>query len=471
MAKPPLKEFQRENVEWIRAVGRGLLADEPGLGKSRSALEGLRGAGKVLIVAPSLVLETGVWHEQVELWGDDDCKYYVAPYSQLNRRVKTGKGSGSKPVNALRPEWRGHWDAIIFDEAHYLKGRGRDGHGTMVVKAAKALSRKADSVFLLTGTPIPNWDHELFTLLQIIHAEEGKTGGKYGSFWRWAEEWFITDRDWASPNEHAKVLKGLKACTSACMRRDPNDPCEHYMDFARGNLGSGYMRHLRADHLDLPPLEFVDVPTRLAGEGVTAYRSMRKDFAADIDGKEVLAWSQGAKHVKLDKITTSPWLLNPKGEPRGGKFEQLRSDLQKRTEPTVVFAHYRDSVEGATRIATSLGLRAGFIHGGTTEKQNAALVRDFKRGRIDVLIGSLETMSEGLTLTLADTAIMLERSYKPSRNTQATYRIHRMGQTKSCKIIRYLTPGTVDSGKEVLLQAKNDHQMRTLTAADLLRVA
>lgn len=175
--------------------------------------------------------------------------------------------------------------------------------------------------------------------------------------------------------------------------------------------------------------------------------------------------------MMLDKMTTSPWLLHKEGEPHGGKFERLRADVQKRTAPTLVFAHYRDSVEAAARVAESVGARAGFIHGGTSERQNAAMVRDFKRGRIDVLAGSLETLSEGLTLTVADQGIFLERSYKPSRNTQATYRIYRMGQDKAVTIRRYLTPDSVDMGKEELLQVKTDHQMRTLSAADLLRVA
>lgn len=83
----------------------------------------------------------------------------------------------------------------------------------------------------------------------------------------------------------------------------------------------------------------------------------------------------------------------------------------------------------------------------------------------------METLAEGLTLTIADTAIFLERSYKPSRNTQATFRIYRMGQDKAVTIKRYLTPNSVDTGKEELLATKNDRAMRTLTAADYLRVA
>lgn len=465
MSKPPLKEFQRENVEWIRRERRGLLADEPGLGKSRSALEGFAGADRVLIVAPSLILETGVWHEEVEKWGDDNTEYYAVPYSMLNRRIKTGRGDGTKPVNALRKEWRGHWDAVIVDEAHYIKGR--DSKWTWAVKE---LARHSDSLLLMTGTPIPNWSHEVFTLLQTIYPEEGKRGHEqFGSFWRWAERWFD-----CSPTVFSKgnpVVGELLECTPKCLRRNADDPCVHYQHFAAANFGPKYMRHLRDDHLDLPPIEYVDTYTTMGHDQKRYYTELKKQFATSIDGNDALAWSQGAKNVMLDKLTTSPWLLHKEGEPRGGKLEQLREDVAGRSQPTLVLAHYRDSVEAAARVAESTGAKAGYIHGGTSKRQNARLVRNFKSGKLDVLVGSLETLSEGLTLTIADTAIFLERSYKPSRNVQATYRVYRLGQDKSVTIRRYITPGTVDERKEELLATKTDRQMRTLTAADFLRLA
>lgn len=464
MSKPPLKEYQRENVEWIQRVKRGLLADEPGLGKSRSALEGFAGAGRVLIVAPNLILETGVWHDEVERWGDDDCKYYVGSYHQLNDRVKTGNGSGTRPVNRLREQFKGHWDAVIVDEAHYIKGRN-----TSWTWAVDRLAKDSDNMLLLTGTPIPNWAHEVFTLLRAINPEEAKPGAKYGSFWRWAERWFD-----CSPTVHSRgmpVAGELLECTSKCLLRNANDPCSHYRDFARANFGAHYMRHLRSDHLDLPPIEFLDISTDMERDARNAYRELRDDFATRIDNNDILSWSQGSKNVMLDKMTTSPWLLHKKGEPRGGKFEQLRHDLGNRTRPTLVLAHYRDSVEAAARVGESVGARTAYIHGGTTDRQNASAIKRFKAGKLDVLVGSLETLSEGLTLTVADEAIFLERSYKPSRNEQATFRVYRMGQDKAVTIRRYITPRSVDSGKEKLLATKTDRQMRVLSAAELLRAS
>lgn len=467
MAKPALHKFQEENVDWLKRVGRGLLADEPGLGKSRSALEGFAGAENVLIIAPSLIIETGVWHEEVEKWGDDNTTYRVAPYSQLNARVPLKGKPGTKPIKKLSDTWRGfkHWDAVILDEAHYIKGRD-----TMRTWAVKQISRRADRMALLTGTPIPNWAHEAFMLMQMIYPEKAYVGRELGSFWNWAERWFDCEPS-IHGGAHSKVVGDLLGCTPKCMRRPPDSPCKHYERFARENFGPHYMRHLRAQHLDLPPIDYSTVDTVLDAATKSAYRELKKNFATDIGEKEILAWSTGAKNVMLDRMTTSPWMLNKEGEPRGGKLEYLRSDLSRLDEPVLVLAHYRDSVEAAAHVATSAGRRAAYIHGGTTDLQNARTVRDFKAGKLDVLVGSLETLAEGLTLTVASTAIFLERSYKPSRNTQATFRIYRLGQDKACRIIRYITPGTIDSGKEVLLNAKNDHQMRVLTAADWLRAA
>lgn len=464
MPKPPLKEYQRENVDWIRRVGRGLLADEPGLGKSRSALEGFAGADRVLIIAPTLVVDSGVWHDEVERWGDDSTEYHLGTFTSLNVRKRTGNGTGTKPVSLLRDEFKGHWDAVIVDEAHYIKGRS-----TSWTWAVEQIAKNSDQALLMTGTPIPNWAHEVFTLLRAIHPEEAKRGGKYGSFWRWAEEWFDT-----SPTRFSNgnpVVGEMLACTPKCLRRNADDPCEHYRAFAAANFGERYMRHLRDDHLDLPPLKFIDIPTPMDLDTRRAYRELKKEFATTIEDNEILAWSQGAKNVALDKLTTSPWLLHKEGEPRGGKFEQLREDLSNRDRPTLVLAHYRDSVEAAGRIAESIGARVGFIHGGTSDKQNATVVKKFKAGKLDVLAGSLETLAEGLTLTVADQAIFLERSFKPSRNTQATYRIHRLGQDKECLVKRYITPSSVDQNKEKLLLTKTDRQMRTLSAAEFVRIA
>lgn len=457
-----LMPHQAQAVEWIQKVNRGLLGDPPGLGKTRVAIEAFDG-GKVLVVAPSLVISGGTWSDELAKWAKHPEGFQVVPYSMLNAREKTdpNRASTTRPVNKLRDEVKGKYDALIVDEAHYTKGRK-----TSWTWAVRDIAKRSGSLLEMTGTPVPNWAHEMFTILQAIYPERSKPGGDLGSYWRWVEDWFQVS---SSPfSDTAKIIGRLRACTSACKREfpDPASPCPHYLQFMDATIGDRFLRRRREDVLDLPPVSFQDVRVPMSADQGWAYRSLRKDYLATVDGEEVVAWSEGSKNVMLDKITTSPWLLTKQGKPRGGKLEMLRFDLEGRSQPTVVFAHYRDSVEAAAEVARDCGLKVGVVHGGVSKAQQGQVVRDFKAGKLDVICGSLETMAEGLQLTIADMLIFLEVSYKPSRNEQARYRIDRMGQDRPVTVRNYITPDSVDERKRVLLENKTDQQMRLMSARD-----
>lgn len=450
---PPLRDHQIGDVAWWEGIGRGLLANEPGLGKSRSAIEGSAGSGDVLIIAPGMVIDSGVWDDEINAWAQPGTDYYVAPYSMLNAR-KNGR-----PIKALRPDLKRDWGAVVVDEAHYAKGRNT--HWTW---ATHELARRTDRFLAMTGTPIPNWSHELFTILRMIHIAESQPGQRFGSFWRWAERWFdCSPTRFSAGNPVAGELLG---CTRACQARDPSDPCAHYREFAAHNLGAQWRRMLRSDCLDLPPLSVQDVDTPMTAAQRRIYGQMAKHFNTTVSGKEVLSWNHGARQTAIDRITTSPWLLNPEGAARGGKLEQLRFDLEGRSRPTLVFAHYQDSVDACKSVADSLGARSASVHGGTSAAHNRQAVADFKAGRLDVLCASLAKLAVGATLVQADMMILVERSWSPERNEQALFRVHRMGQTRPVTVRRYVTPKSVDARKERMLQGKSDRAVRMMTAAE-----
>jgi SNF2 family DNA or RNA helicase len=461
MSSPlPLAKHQTEGIDWIRQVRRGLLGDEPGLGKSRVAIEAFKDAKRVLVVAPSMVVAGGTWAEEIEKWDADPNKFVVAPYSMLNARVKTG-ARGTKPVKQLRPEYLGSWDALIVDEAHYTKGRS-----TSWTWAVEEISKRSSYVLEMTGTPMPNWAYELFTLLRVIWPDEAQPGRKYGSYWRWVEEWFqVSPSPFSSTGQ---VIGGLRRCSKECSSRPPLNPCEHFQEFAAANLGNRFLRRLRDECLDLPPLTTQVVRVEMNKNQKRLYRELKQELVTTTDsGAELVAWTSGSKQVMLDRLTTSDWMLDPKtAVPSGGKFDQLRFDLENRSRPTLVLAHYRQTVEACVAVAQSMGLTAAAVHGGISEALKSQAIADFKAGRLEVLVGSLETLAEGLTLTVADMAIFVEMSYKPSRNEQARYRVHRMGQTRPVTVKEYVTVDTLDQRKRVLLGQKTDQQMRVLSAAE-----
>lgn len=464
MSRPPLYAYQAEGVERIRTEGRILLADEPGLGKTRQTIEALDG-GRVLVVAPKLILDSGTWDDEIERWSDHPELWHQAAYSSLNLRKKTARG-GYAPTNGVREEYRGHWDALVLDEAHYVKNTG-----TTWTHAATSIGKQSDRLVALTGTPMPNWAHEVFTLLRLLYPDEAQSKPgqvvRFGSHQRWLSQWFVREVNPYSNQPGSELVGGLLGCLGdpTCSSRPANDPCDHWRAFTEANFGTRFLRRLRDEVLgELPPLTEERVLTPMDTTQARMYRELKKDWVTETEnGEEVVTWSIGARNVLLDRITTSGWFASMDGEPRGGKLERLRHDLSSRSQPTLVLAHYRDTVEACARVAETIGARAGFIHGGVSD--SGRIVRDFKAGKIDVLVGSLETVSEGLTLTQADMAIFVEKSYKPSRNEQAMRRVHRIGQTRPVTVLDYVTPKSVDENKRALLAEKTDQQMRALTAA------
>lgn len=172
MSRPELYPYQREGVDRIQAEGRILLADEPGLGKTRQAIEALDG-GRVLVVAPKLILTSGTWDDEIKRWSDNPELWSQAAYTGLVPRGGIHKDRHGKTTRVdVRPEWLQPWDAIVLDEAHYVKGRG-----TSWTLAVEQISKRIpDSAFVaLTGTPMPNWAHEVFTILRLLNPSYRET--------------------------------------------------------------------------------------------------------------------------------------------------------------------------------------------------------------------------------------------------------------------------------------------------------
>lgn len=475
-----LRPYQVEGVKFLASQPRAFLADEMGLGKSVQLLQAASSTtGPILVVAPAMVLDGGTWDDEIARWSTSPERYQTIPYTRLfNAGAKQPRSQDGRVLSywrspgqwerLLRPEIPKRIGVVIFDEAHYLKGRE-----SLRGNVGQAVARRADRVFLASGTPIPNYAPELFPLLQMLRPDQARPGGRYGSYWKWAGRWFEI-----IPGRFSRYEIGrMRGCGAACDERPPSDPCEHYLEFSRVELGDVFLQRRRDDVLtDLPPLTQVDIEVPMGPKQAAAYRSMKKDLVANIDGTEVVAWSQSAKHVQLDRLTTGLDLLLPDGPPAkatadNAKLARLAQDLEARSRPTLVMGHYRQTVEACAQVAKDLGMRVALVYGPTSKSDRLAAIRAFQAGQLDVLVGSLETLAEGLTLVQADCVIFVEKSWKPSRNEQAMRRVHRLGQTRPVTVLDYVTPKSIDVGKRELLRTKTDHQMAVLTAAQLTRIA
>lgn len=453
------RPYQREGTGFLRERGRAILADEAGLGKTNQLLLGAE--GRTLVVSPAMLEDVWIGLDSSDpgeaiRWRPDLIEQGMltwTSYSSLCARGPDKQGRNTKVLPRPAADVKGHWDTIIFDEAHYLKGRK-----TNWTMAATRL--KADRVFMATGTPLVNWAYEIFMPLCLLYPEATKPGQWLGSYWRWVERWFST-----TPSEHGGPHS-----------RDIGDLHFGYSweDFAEGNQLQGrWLRRWRDDVLaDLPPLTQQVIEVKMTPAQEQVYKRLKKELYARIEetGHEIVSWSKSGVWVKLMKLCTGIEVEDPDYSGQGAKIATVVELIRERTHPTLVFCAFRASAERTADALRGVGKRVGVISGYYSMADRKSVARDFRAGRYDALVGTLGTISEGLTLTAADTCIFLERDPRPSKNEQALRRIHRYGQDRPCLSIDLVTAGTVDSNIRELLATKTDQQMAAMKAFDAVQL-
>jgi SNF2 family DNA or RNA helicase len=205
-----------------------------------------------------------------------------------------------------------------------------------------------------------------------------------------------------------------------------------------------------------------------------AYDGLKMDYYAFIEasGEEIAAFSDGGLHIKLCQATTGIPTLTGDPEAFGScKLEALRELLIEREgAPVVAFCHFRATAQAVQALGRSLGRRVAVVDGSVEQAQRDLYVDDFQAGRIDLLVGTLATLAEGVTLTRSSTCIFVERSWRPSKNEQAMRRLHRIGQDAPVTVISIITTDSVDQGMTRRLMAKEAQAEGVLSAAEFARM-
>jgi SNF2 family DNA or RNA helicase len=430
------KPFQKLGTEFLLTQGRAILGDDPGLGKTNQCL--LAAQGRTLIIAPAMLRQ--VWFDEIEKWRPD-LDAQVISYSLLCRR------NGRRVLAYPRPEYDLPWDTLIADEAHYLKARD-----TKWTQAFHRLSLKVRRLYLATGTPIPNWAHEIYTLLLFTPPGDRR----FSNYRRWLLSWFDT---WNPPWGGLKIL-GLKRGVT-------------WDDFARGNdLNHCFLRRTREEVLpDLPPLTEQTLLVDMTPAQAKFYAKLKRDYLAWTEsGARVSAWSAGGLHTKLAQASTGVEVLDLQAPP-GGKLLAVRDlFLDRKHVPMVLFTQFRATARQVEQLAEAEGRRCARIDGSMSMTYRQFAIKMFQTGQLDTLVGTIGTISEGLTLTAADTCVFVERSWRPSQNEQAMRRLHRIGQTRPVTVIHLVTHDTVDERMLKVLAKKDDQIVNLLTAAEFARL-
>ncbi|KAH8897616.1 hypothetical protein GQ53DRAFT_712073 [Thozetella sp. PMI_491] len=129
----------------------------------------------------------------------------------------------------------------------------------------------------------------------------------------------------------------------------------------------------------------------------------------------------------------------------------------------VIFSHWTgmlDQIQHAlSPLLSTLGLKLVRIDGSCTLSQRRnALDRFNLENDCVIMLATVGSVGEGIDLSIASEAHIVEPSWNPMAEAQAVDRVHRIGQTRAVNVIRYCVRDSV----EVYIRWIQDHKLRLI---------
>lgn len=409
-----LMPFQEEGVELLAKTPRAMLVWDAGIGKTPTAVRACVKvkAERILVFCPPIA--TGVWRQHVQDWSE-----YGVRVLGANPPFEFFDGFGVRVVPYSRAvsvdmAWatlaKKHWDAVILDEAHYLKNPGAQRSQAVYgpeFDLVNSPCQNADRVWCLTGTPLLNHPNEFWTHLHAL-APQLISFPKLGVMTEpvFTERYCVTR---ATP--HGVRILGAKNAADLASRIKP---------FA-------FRKRAKDVLLDLPPLRIVEYPlpedTPISDELVAAMNQVLEAISAEaVADDELLAAFQSGSVA----FSTMRRLVGRAKAP--GVAALVKDTLEDaEDEKVIVFAHHREVI---TWLAQALrDYRPLVITGATLPPTREANIRAFQTDPdCRLIILAIEAAGEAITLHAARNVVIAEPSPVPAKNLQAIARAHRKGQ-------------------------------------------
>jgi len=425
--KGNLFPYQKLGVEFfINNNGRGLLADQMGVGKTLQSLAYVAHSEfkKILIISPALVKYN--WKKEVEKWTSLEAKV-INSTDGLEDLVDKLKSREVFIINYdILKKFIGfltavNWDVVIADECHALKSPRAKR-----TKLATKIIRKIPRVLLLSGTPFLSRPAELFTSLNII---DPKNWGDYYSY-------------------------SKRYCEGHQGRYGWDDRGASNIPELQQRISTYFLRRTKDDVLpDLPKKLFVNIPVVLSNDIASQYKLAEEEFGKYLikvkkktlgEVKKALQAEKLAKLGALRQLTTK------------GKFDsalEIIENILDSGEKVVVFSCYNEPLETLHKKFKNISV---LLTGSVDAKTRGEIVDKFQADKnCRIFFGGIKSAGVGITLTSATNVLFIDFSWTPADHAQAADRIHRISATADhVTIYQLYSKGTIDEFMYNLLEKK-----------------
>jgi len=419
LSRKNLHNYQKDIIEKAKSVPSMGLFLEPGLGKTTTALTIVaeQFKGTTLVVAPKRVAET-VWMEESQKWEHLKHLKIAKILGTPSQRLAALKSSSNVYlVNLENLIWlleqpKTQFNNLIIDESSRFKDPS-----TKRFKSLKKHLKNFERRIILTGTPTPQGMGDLWSQVGIIDLGQRLES----SLTKFRTKYMHPGKR----NPHTGVIYNweLNKGADAIIMDKVSDVC-----FS-----------LKAkDYLELPNVSYLIHKVGITYQIRNTYDTLKKDMVAEIKGQTVTANTAATLTGKLLQFTSGA-IYSEDGswkEVHTAKLEYLESLLEESSSPTLVFYHFKHSLER---------IRNAFPEAVVLTDSNIQAWRD---GKIRIMLAHPQSGGIGINLqcNAGQTAqtIWYDLPWSSENYIQANARIYRQGQEKPVIIHHLCVEKSID---------------------------
>jgi ATP-dependent helicase HepA len=439
---------------------RFILADEVGLGKTIEAgmvFSALRVSGlarRVLVVAPShLTVQwlVELFHKFNHLFTLMDSERFassceerpdVSPWIRFDLVVTSLELlQRSEAHRDAIADPKAHWDLVIFDEAHHLKG-------DKAYQAAKGVAANCWGLLLLTATPMQLDPSEYQALLSLIDPSMAPTVKEFEARLKRQEALSKAVRGLLAPDASSDAAAELKAHFPADVSLqaldDPDDLLAHLAETY--SLSDRLIRNRRSTVGGFSTRRLHRHPVTLSANEIKAReqalsllskdKSLRGAALASLIRR--LESSPAAFHsaTRGNKALMEAKFVLPSIDSKFLAFKKLLRDIWTR-EPDaklLVFTEARDTLEALQSALRNERIESLGYHGDLALQERDRQVARFRDVDGPKILIATEVGGEGRNFQFSHHLIHYDLPWSPAAVEQRIGRLDRIGQTKPVDI-------------------------------------
>ena len=386
-----LYAHQDAGARWLVERRRAIVADDMGLGKTREALAAALALGHRILVVGPAGLRVN-WLREAEAAGAQ-IEYW------------------SWAKVPAPPECR---YTLIADEAHYAQN-----FKAQRTKRFLALAERAEAVFPLTGTPLKNGrPANLYPLLVAVRHEIARDRRAYE----------------------------VRYCAAGPTRWSPWDATgAAHLEELHAKVADSLLRRTKDECLDLPAKTRVLRKAELAPDAQALYSralgEMQAEYRRRLAAGEISA---------ADALVLLTHVMHAGSLAKVDAACEIAEEVLEQGGQVVLYFRFLDS---ARQAAERLG--AGLITGEQDADERQDAIDRFQAGALRSLVCTLGAGNVGITLTAAQTVLLVDRPWTPGDAVQAEDRLHRIGQRSAVTAI-WLQANGADEALDALLGEKQE---------------